>query len=82
MEDPQPIGRAIDLMLKGGAAYLGVACKSCEAPVVLAMLEDGVRPRSPLLGTSFRIACGDAACSADHSYGQADICRFRWPGRK
>lgn len=82
MEDPQPIGRAIDLTLKRDATYLGVACKSCGAPVVLAILKQGFMPRSPLLGTAFLIACGDVACSAAHTYGQADICRFRWPGRK
>ena len=82
MTDPKPIGRAIEFELKGGSTYLGVACKSCGVPVAVAILDGGVRPPLPLLGTSFQIACGDAACLAQHIYGPADICQFRWPGRK
>jgi hypothetical protein len=78
----EPIGRAIEFELKGNAIYLGVACRRCGSPVVIAILEHGLRRPTPLLGTCFRIACGDAACQAEHSYTQAEIYEFRWPGRK
>lgn len=81
-EEAKPIGRAIEFELKGGATYLGVACKSCGAPIPFAILSEEFKPQSPLLGTCFLIACADVACLAEHSYGQGDICRFRWPGRK
>ena len=78
----EPIGRAIEFALRGNAVYLGVTCKSCEGPIAIAILEPPIMPPKPLLGTCFQIACGDAACLALHNYGPADICRFRWPGRK
>ena len=78
----EPIGRAIEFALEGNGLYLGVACKTCGAPVPIAILEGEIIPPTPLLGTSFLIACADVACLGQHSYSQAEIVRFRWPGRK
>lgn len=78
----EPTGRAINLTLKSKALYLGVGCKTCGSPIPIAILGDGVRPPTPLLGTSFLIACADEACQAQHSYAQAEIVKFRWPGKK
>ena len=78
----KPIGRAIEFALKGGEKYLGVICKSCDGPVAIAIIDDGVKPPTPLIGTCFRIACGDVACQIQHNYSPAEIVQFQWPGRK
>lgn len=78
----EPIGRAIGFPLEPGARYLGVACKTCAAPVPLVQLPLGPIPPSPVLGTRFRLACADEACLGEHSYGPEEIWPFRWPGRK
>jgi hypothetical protein len=48
----EPIGRTIEFPLKDGTAYLGVACKTCEAPVAVATLPAGYPDATPPSRTS------------------------------